>query len=663
VLDDRPPELAALARVGGRVLERRPRQAGRRRGERDPRGVEAAHEPVEPLALAAQPMLGGHLDAGEEDLRAADRTLAELLHRRADREAGGVALDDERRHAARPPLRVHGGEDQVGVADPCVGDPRLLPVEHVAGVRAARPRLQAGGVRADLGLGDGERGQRRPGPGQGREPAGLLLGRAERRHRRGEEAVGGDEVADPDVAVAQRRLHQAAGEAVLDPAAPVLGGQHEVCEPDLRGGVDELPRHLLVGLVDGRGRRADPLGRERAGDRADVALLVGELERLRMCDAPADAAVIFARRMSGWPELLRDGVRDLGPYVPGSSAEDIRRRLGVSELVRLNWNEGLFGALPGVHEQVAGELDRAWMYPERAYGELRERLAAWLGVGREQILPGHGIQALVLTVASAFVAPGDRVVVPAPTYGLYAAACRAAGAEVERVPCPGLALDLERVAHAARRRGARLAWICDPNNPTGLRIGADEWAAFHDALPAGCVAVADEAYMDYVPEAERVDRLADVAAGRRLVVLRTFSKIFGLAGLRLGYAVVHESLTPLLHAVQEPFNVNCAALSAGCASLERVALLDERRELAHRCRALLRERLTAGGLEPLPSDANFVLTPLGGADDLAVVEHLARRGLLVRPGSEFGLPGYARITIGPAELMERAAAELLEATR
>jgi len=146
-------------------------------------------------------------------------------------------------------------------------------------------------------------------------------------------------------------------------------------------------------------------------------------------------------------------------------------------------------------------------------------------------------------------------------------------------------------------------------------------------------------------------------------VLRTFSKIFGLAGLRLGYAVVHESLTPHLHAVQEPFNVNSAALSAGSASLERAGLLTERRELARRCRELLRDRLAAGGLEPLPSDANFVLVPLGGADDLELFERLARRGLLVRPGSEFGLPGHVRITVGPAELMERAAAELLEATR
>ena len=129
--------------------------------------------------------------------------------------------------------------------------------------------------------------------------------------------------------------------------------------------------------------------------------------------------------------------------MPGVSAEDVRRRYGLDDVVRLNWNEGLFGPLPGVLEEVASTLGDAWAYPESAYGGLRERLAGWLGVDVEQIVPGHGIQALLLTLVAVFVEPGDRVIVPHPTYGLYAQACQAAGAQVERVPCPELALDLD----------------------------------------------------------------------------------------------------------------------------------------------------------------------------------------------------------------------------
>ena len=367
--------------------------------------------------------------------------------------------------------------------------------------------------------------------------------------------------------------------------------------------------------------------------------------------------------MTDWRRLIREPLRDLGPYVPGSSAAEVKARYGIEDLARLNWNEGLFGPLPGVLEATASRLDEVWTYPEQAYEDLRDAVAGWLGVRRESVLPGHGIQALVMTVVSAFVAPGDRVVVPRPTYGLYAPACQAAGGVVHRVDCPDLRLDLERIAAAARDTGARLVWICDPNNPTGARLEPAEWSAFLDQLPPGCIAVADEAYVDYIRPEDRTPRLADVAEGRPVIVLRTFSKVFALAGLRLGYAVVDPELTPYLHSVQEPFNVNRAALAAGRAALEHPEHVDARREETNACRELLVERLVASGLRPLPSDANFVLVDLGVEDDLAVADHVARRGILVRPGSEFGLPGYARITVAPAPLMERVAVELAEGCR
>jgi histidinol-phosphate aminotransferase len=366
--------------------------------------------------------------------------------------------------------------------------------------------------------------------------------------------------------------------------------------------------------------------------------------------------------VTDWRGLIREPLRDLGPYVPGASAAEAKARYGLEHLERLNWNEGLFGPLPGVLEAAASRLDEAWMYPEQAYEDLRAAVAGWLGIGAGHVLPGHGIQALVMTVINAFVSPGDRVVVPRPTYGLYAPACQAAGGVVHRVDSPDLRFDLPRIAEVARETGARLAWICDPNNPTGARLEAEEWAAFLDALPEGCVAVADEAYVDYIRPADRVARLDDIREGRRVIVLRTFSKIFGLAGLRLGYAIADPELIPFLHSVQEPFNVNIAALGAGCAALARPELVDARREETIACRELLIERLAAGGLVPLPSDSNFVLVDLEGRDDLAITDRVARRGLLVRPGTEFGLPGHLRITVAPAPLMEAVAAELAAAT-
>ena len=363
--------------------------------------------------------------------------------------------------------------------------------------------------------------------------------------------------------------------------------------------------------------------------------------------------------------LLRRSVLDVGPYVPGASAAEVKERLGRDDLIRLNWNENLFGPLPGVLDEVAADLGTVWTYPEEAYEELRDAIARWAcaEVGGVEVIPGHGIQALTLAVVATFVEAGDAVIIPRPTYGLYAQACAVAGAQVVRVDnAPSLALDLEGMATAAREHGAKLVWICDPNNPTGLRLGPADWSAFLDALPEGCLAVADEAYHDYIEPRERIDRLADIRAGRPVIVLRTFSKIFGLAGLRLGYLVVDSGLARHIDAVQEPFNVNRAALSAGIASLRRTSMLPGRREQVRRARRRLTEPLGATGIRALPSDANFVLLELG-ADDARVADALARGGILVRAGTEFGLPGYVRVTTGAEDLMDEVGARIAAAAR
>ncbi|HKP19580.1 MAG TPA: aminotransferase class I/II-fold pyridoxal phosphate-dependent enzyme [Gaiellaceae bacterium] len=362
--------------------------------------------------------------------------------------------------------------------------------------------------------------------------------------------------------------------------------------------------------------------------------------------------------MTDWTSLVRPSLHGLEPYDPGPSVEELRSAYGVDEIVRLNRNEDLFEPLPAWREAVAAELDNIWMYPEESYSELREALAAWIGTTPERIVPAHGTQALIGTVATLFVDPGDVVVVPQPTYGLYAQASSSRGAIVRRVPLRDLRLDLEALAAAARETAARLVWVCDPNNPTGSLTEPDEWRAFLAALPPRCVAVADEAYADYVDPALRLGRERDVEAGRPLVVLRTLSKLFGLAGLRLGYAVADPELAHFLDVVHEPFNVNRAALAAGRASLARPELIEERRQAVAAARDLLCLRLVEAGVEPMPSQANFVLVRVGG-DDRELARALAEEdGLLVRTGSEYGLDGYVRITVGPPELMERVAAAI-----
>jgi histidinol-phosphate aminotransferase len=364
--------------------------------------------------------------------------------------------------------------------------------------------------------------------------------------------------------------------------------------------------------------------------------------------------------VANWSRLVRPSLLGLEPYRPGPSLSELKAEHGLDEIAKLNWNEDLFGPLPGALDAVAAELERAWMYPEQAFTDLRESVAAWLEIPPERVVPAHGIQALIATVARVFVRDGDRVVVPRPTYGLYAQVSAAAGAEVIRVPCPELRHDLEAVAAAAGEASARLVWICDPNNPTGSLVELGEWETFLAALPEETVVVVDEAYREYVSPELRIRRERDVEAGRPVVLLRTFSKIFGLAGLRLGYAVADEELAGFIDVVQEPFNVNRAALAAGRACLARPERVEERRRESAEARALLSRLLAEAGMEPLPSEANFVLVCVG-VDGGELADALVRRGLLVRAGGEFGLDDYVRITVGPPPLMERAVDELVRA--
>ena len=361
--------------------------------------------------------------------------------------------------------------------------------------------------------------------------------------------------------------------------------------------------------------------------------------------------------MTDWSGFVRPSLLGLEPYRPGASVEELKEAYGLDEIVKLNWNEGLEGPFPGVEDAVVAELERAWIYPAEPYSGLRESLAAWLGTTPERIVPAHGIQALIATVVHAFLEPGDVVVQTTPTYGLYATTSSAAGATVVEVPNRDFRHDVDALATAACEHEARLVWLCDPNNPTGALVTREEWERLLSGIPDRCTVVVDEAYVEYVDPKVCLDRVRDVEAGLAVVVMRTFSKIFGLAGLRLGYAIVDEPLAAMIDVVLEPFNVNRAALAAGRASLERTALIHDRRLANEAGRERLAERLSEAGAMPYPSQANFLLADVG-VDDVALTEGLARRGFLVRAGSEFGLAGFVRITTGPIPLMERVAAEL-----
>jgi histidinol-phosphate aminotransferase len=355
--------------------------------------------------------------------------------------------------------------------------------------------------------------------------------------------------------------------------------------------------------------------------------------------------------VTDWARFVRPTLHGLQPYDPGPRMPELEQRLGRAP-VRLNRNEDLFAPFPGMREAVEQELASVWMYPEESYDELRAAVARRIGTTADRIVPAHGSQALIGTLAGLFLDPGDAAVTSQPTYGLYAKASAARGASAHLVPLRDLRVDFEALAATAAAVRAKVVWVCDPNNPTGSLSERGEWQAFLDALPEACVAIVDEAYADYVDPARRLGRERDVEAGRPVVVLRTLSKLFGIAGLRLGYAIADPQLARYIDVMQEPFNVNRAAIAAGLVCLARAEPIEQRRLAVAEARETLRRGLSGIGLEPLPSQTNFVLVDTG-VDDAALADALAEEGLLVRAGGEYGLHGFVRITVGPVPLMER----------
>ena len=367
--------------------------------------------------------------------------------------------------------------------------------------------------------------------------------------------------------------------------------------------------------------------------------------------------------MVDWSELVAPGLRALEPLDVESTAGQVRALGAHEQSAKLDWNESPFGPLPGVLDALGDELANVSRYPIEAYGDFRADVARALGVPADCIVPGHGTQALIGTVASTFLQPGDCVVQPAVTFYLYRMVSVARGAVVHEAAMGARGIDLAALVAKACEVDAKLVWVCDPNNPTGTALERREWETFLDALPERCVVVADEAYADYLAPDQRLGRERDVVDGKPVVVLRSFSKFFGLAGLRLGYAIADEAVARYLGIVDEPFNVNCMALAAGRASLlvGEDACEARRREVAQ-AREYLAGALTAIGAEPYPSGVSFVLVRVD-ADDVLLARQLLDTGILVRAGSELGLPGHIRVTVGPPSVTDRLTAELERALR
>lgn len=348
------------------------------------------------------------------------------------------------------------------------------------------------------------------------------------------------------------------------------------------------------------------------------------------------------------PELT-----DLDLYTPGLPIEAVRRKYGLERVVKLASNEFPLPPFPEVKQAVLDALDRLQRYPDAFSAELRGALAVAYDREPEQIAVGSGSCELLYLLALALLRPGDQVVLPEPSFSPYRHVTVLRGAVPVVVPLREHRLDLEAMAAAVTPR-TRMLVVCNPNNPTGTYIQSDEIARLVERVPEDVLVILDEAYVEFVTAGDREGSLQIQRAHDNVVVLRTFSKIYGLCGLRTGYCLCAPEVREAVDKVRQPFNVNVLGQLAAAEALKYPDRVAARREANARLRDLMATRLAESGRATVPSQANFMLVDIEG---LSVPQHrvcgeLLAMGVIVRDGNSLGCPGWARVTVGTEEEIE-----------
>ena len=344
-------------------------------------------------------------------------------------------------------------------------------------------------------------------------------------------------------------------------------------------------------------------------------------------------------------DLAPDYVRAIAPYQPGKPISELAREMGLEEstIVKLASNENPLGVSPKAMAAMQAMLDDIARYPDGNGFVLKDAISRKFKMDHTQIVLGNGSNDVLELAARAFLAPGDDAIFSQYAFAVYPLVTQAVGATGITVPARDFGHDLIAMRRAMTP-STRMVFIANPNNPTGTLLGKDELLVFLQGVPTNVLVVLDEAYDEYLPDERKSEAVAWLAAFPNLIVTRTFSKAYGLAGLRVGFALAHADVADIINRVRQPFNVNSMALVAAAAALEDDDFVRRSRELNAAGMRQITEGLQCLGLEFIPSFGNFVSFCTGEAT--AIYRQLLQKGVIVRPIAGYGMPEYLRVSIG-----------------
>ena len=343
--------------------------------------------------------------------------------------------------------------------------------------------------------------------------------------------------------------------------------------------------------------------------------------------------------------IARKSLDQMTPYKPGGTIEEFKRELGLKKIIKLASNENAAGPSPKALKAIRRHLEDLHRYPDSDCFLLKKKLASRWGIRESMITVGNGSDEIILLALRAFVEEGDEVVVANPTFLIYEVASRVAAAKVVEVPLKNFRYDLIRMKEAVSAK-TKIVFIANPDNPTGTYVKREEVEEFLKDLPKHVIVFFDEAYFEFVEEKDYPDSRKHLSR-HPVIITRSFSKAYGLAGLRIGYGLSNPEIADYLNRVREPFNVNALAQAAALAALEDRDHLEKTRRMVREGRRFLYRHLDELGLRYVPSQTNFILVNVG--DGKAIYEKLLKFGLLVRDMGAWKLDAFIRVTIGTRE--------------
>lgn len=352
-------------------------------------------------------------------------------------------------------------------------------------------------------------------------------------------------------------------------------------------------------------------------------------------------------------QLIRSSIENMPAYVPGKPIEEVERELGISGVVKMASNENPLGPSKEVRQAITQAMERIALYPDANAYYLKEVLAGELGLEASHLFIGNGLDDVNRIMAETFFEADDEIVIPQPTFSMYESVTVLMGARPVLIKSEhGLGNDLALMGKAVTKR-TKAVFICNPNNPTGTIVKEAEFMAFLKDLPPNILLILDEAYSDFADDPDFPNGIRLLKSDiPNLIVLRTFSKIHAMAGLRLGFAAANPEIVAAMLKVKDPFNVNSIALAAGIAALNSKKHVALSKELVQAGRRQFYAELTELQVEYLPTQANFILIDLK-QDSKEMYNFLLQNGVIVRPTHSFGLPTCIRVTFGTAEQNDR----------